>query len=136
MLNGKKIPYDEVLGKKIVDLRQNGYTWKEVDALLFPGHVYGGGANPRNSSFGGDFIRVHLNTHPHLEAAFTKRVIGGFSPTQIVVKKPGFEPRHIMPKVKKPEHETAEAFLTRVRAETKTIETPQVQNTSLAGIFA
>lgn len=89
MDSGKKLPYDENLGKRILDLRQGGYTWRQIDQLLFPGLIH---KDKKSGSFAGDFCVKHRKTQTWLEGAFSKQVIGGFTATQIVVPIRKFTP--------------------------------------------
>lgn len=82
MVNGKKIAFDVVMGARIVDLRQSGLKWKQIDELLFPGLVH---KDTRCGSFAGDFCQKHRKDHPELDGAFSKMLIGGFSPVQEVI---------------------------------------------------
>ena len=84
MENGRKIPYDQALAARIVNLREGGYTWKQIDALLFSGLQH---KDKRSGSFAGDFCVKHK-----VEGVFSKRVIGYGTPTQIVIKIPTFKP--------------------------------------------
>lgn len=89
MLNGKKIAYDEALGRRIVSLREGGYTWRQIDQLLFPGEKH---KDQRCGSFAGDFCIKYRKQYAFLEGAFSKQLIGGFGPTQIVVPLRRFNP--------------------------------------------
>lgn len=83
MLNGKSIKFETTLAQRIVDLRLSGLTWRQIDELLFPGAVH---KDTRCGSFAGDFCQKHRSANPILEGAFTKKVYGYGTPTQIVVK--------------------------------------------------
>ncbi len=82
MDSGKKLAYDEVLGRRIVEMRQSGKKWKAIDAELFPGLVH---RDTRSGSFAGDFCVKFRDKYPEVEGAFSKKVIGCMTATQIVI---------------------------------------------------
>lgn len=103
MENGRKIAYDEALKAKIVHLREGGYTWKQIDALLFSGLQH---KDKRSGSFAGDFCVKHK-----VEAAFSKRVIGYGTPTQIVIPREDFKARQVYKKVETKVPQVMEMFV-------------------------
>lgn len=67
--------------KRLVDLRQSGMTWAQVEELMFPNSRY------RTTGKGNRDSWNLACKHKDLAAgAFSKQVIGCFGPTQIVVK--------------------------------------------------
>lgn len=63
--------------KKIVELREMGYTWHQVDQLVFPGTTK---EQSKKKSPSWHFAKKHNLP------VFTKMVIGMFTPCQTVVK--------------------------------------------------
>lgn len=68
---------DEQKVAKILELRNAGYTWHQVDQMVFPGTTHEQ-SKKKSPSW-------HL-AKKHNAPAFSKQVIGGWGPTQIVVK--------------------------------------------------
>lgn len=66
------------MNERIVELRKVGYTWWQIDQMMFPGQV------TKEQCYGGKSPSYTLAKKEKLPA-FTKTVIGAFTPTQIVV---------------------------------------------------
>lgn len=71
---------------KIVELREGGYTWHQVDQIVFPGTTHEQ-SKKKSPSW-------HLAKKAGLPV-FTKQVIGMYTPTQIVVKLRSFKPHAV-----------------------------------------
>lgn len=81
--------------EQIVTLRNLGYTWHEVDQVVFPG-TSKEQSKKKSPSW-------HL-AKKHNAPAFTKQVIGMYTATQIVVKIPNtFLPRTKAPAAEVPQ---------------------------------
>lgn len=65
--------------QRIVELRQEGYTWWQIDQLLFPGQV------TKAQCYGGKSPSYKLAQKKQLPA-FTKKVYGIYTHTQVVEK--------------------------------------------------
>ena len=73
---------------KIVDLREGGYTWWEIDQVIFPNQV------TKEQCYGGKSPSYKLAKKANAPA-FSKTVIGIFTPTQIVVPLRKFDPHQV-----------------------------------------
>ena len=69
---------------KIVELRQSGYTWFQVDQMVFPG------TTAEQSKKHSHSWHLAKKAGAAGELAFSKKVLGGWGPTQIVVKNEKF----------------------------------------------
>lgn len=81
---------------KIVELRQAGYTWFQVDQLVFPG------TTAEQSKKKSPSWHLAKKAGAMGEAAFSKKVLGGWGPTQIVVKNENFFRLPRAPKIETP----------------------------------
>lgn len=66
--------------KKIVEMRAVGYTWWEIDQMLFPGQT------TKEETYSGKSPSYILAKKLKLPA-FSKTVDGIFTPTQVVTKR-------------------------------------------------
>lgn len=67
--------------QRIVDLRQSGLTWGQIEELMFPDSEF------IRTGRGNRECWKLARKYPVLaEGAHEKRVVGGWGPTQIVVK--------------------------------------------------
>jgi hypothetical protein len=71
---------------KIVELRTAGYTWNQIDEMLIPDRLV-----RKNGKIVSQAYKFAAKKDPH-GAAFTKAVIGAFTPTQVVVPLRKFQP--------------------------------------------
>ena len=87
----QEISVDAVKVTKIVEMREAGYTWFQVDQMVFP-EVSVAQARKKSPSW-------HL-AKKHNAPAFTKRVHGGWGPTQVVEVIRKFNPFAAKPETK------------------------------------
>lgn len=81
---------------KILDLRQIGFTWNQIDeALLTPDKI----KRTKDGRIVSQAYKVAKKKG--IEGAFTKAVIGAYTPTQIVIPIRKFEPTEAVIELRK-----------------------------------
>lgn len=73
--------------EKILELRNAGYTWNQIDQLLLPPEQLQRNSLGKIVSKAFKFAKAN-----NIEGAFTKQVIGAYTPTQIVIPIRKFTP--------------------------------------------
>ena len=71
---------DKVLADRIVSMRQVGYTWKQVDSMLYPNEP----VQKRGLTYSGQYA---LKNKVAMADAFEKTVSGAYTATQVVTRK-------------------------------------------------
>ena len=77
---------DQEKAAKIVEMREGGFTWFQVDQVVFPGTTHEQ-SKKKSPSW-------HFSKKRNLPV-FTKMVIGMYTPTQIVVQLRKFNPHNV-----------------------------------------
>ncbi len=77
------------ISKKIVELREAGYTWWQIDQVVFPGKV------TKEQCYGGKSPSYKFAKKNGLPA-FSKTVLGLFTHNQVVIPLRNFDPHAVV----------------------------------------